>query len=321
MSAEKVTIQEKVATGLAQSKLILVGEHSVVHGQPAISIPFSLVGVEATIQSASEGIYLESTFYEGPIESAPEILTGIVRTIYQTMKVLNMPNEALLIRVHSTIPPGKGLGSSASVAIAIIKSLYVYAGESYTDEQLLQLANISETYAHGAPSGIDSLTITAVNPIWYQKKQPIESITVKGEFYFVVADTGLDADTKTAVDSVTKLLKTVPKKAYHAVERLGDITHQVRDALERSSKQMLGNLLNEAQKELEVIGVSNTSLNRLIHFARQEGALGAKLTGAGHGGCMIALAKNESHATLLGEKLKQFGAHAVWPFVLKNRSE
>src|SRR5699024_11653084 len=80
-----------------------------------------------------------------------------------------------------------------------------------------------------------------------------------------------------------------------------------RDALERSSKQMLGNLLNEAQKELEVIGVSNTSLNRLIHFARQEGALGAKLTGAGHGGCMIALAKNESHATLLGEKLKQFG--------------
>src|SRR5699024_12405226 len=98
------------------------------------------------------------------------------------------------------------------------------------------------------------------------------------------ADTGLVADTKIAVDSVRKLLKAVPKKAYHAVERLGDITHQVRDALERSSKHMLGNLLNEAQKELEVIGVSNTSLNRLIHFARQEGALGAKLTGAGHGG-------------------------------------
>src|SRR5699024_9547727 len=101
MSAEKVTIQEKVATGLAQSKLILVGEHSVVHGQPAISITFSIVSVCATIQCESEGIYLESTFYEGPIESAPEMLTWILRTIYQTMKVLNMPNEALLIRVDS----------------------------------------------------------------------------------------------------------------------------------------------------------------------------------------------------------------------------
>lgn len=321
MSAEKVTVPQKVATGLAQSKLILVGEHSVVHGQPAISIPFPLVGVESVVESASDGIYLESTFYKGPMESAPEILTGIVQTIEQTLKVLDMRNANLVIRVHSTIPPGKGLGSSASVAIAIIKSLFVYADQPYTNDQLLQLANISETYAHGAPSGIDSLTITAANPIWYQKQHPIQSITPQGEFHFVVADTGLNADTKTAVDTVTKLFKTFPKKAYTAVERLGEITHQVRGALEKSSKQMLGTLLNDAQKELEAIGVSNTSLNRLIHFARQEGSLGAKLTGAGHGGCMIALAKNEVHAMLLSEKLKQFGAHAVWPFVLKNKTE
>lgn len=321
MSAEKVTIQEQIATGVAQSKLILVGEHSVVHGQPAISIPFPLVGVESVVENASDGIYLESAFYEGPIESAPDILTGIVQTIEQTLKVLDIQNANIIIRVHSTIPPGKGLGSSASVAIAIIKSLFAYAEQSYVNEQVLQLANISETYAHGAPSGIDSLTITAASPIWYQKQHPIEYITPQGEFHFVVADTGQNADTKTAVDTVTKLLKTVPKKAYHAVERLGDITHQVRGALEKSSKQMLGVLLNEAQKELEAIGVSNTSLNRLIHFARKEGALGAKLTGAGHGGCMIALAKNEIHAMLLSEKLKQFGAHAVWPFVLNNKSE
>src|SRR5699024_800886 len=132
--------------------------------------------------------------------------------------------------------------------------------------------------------------ITAVNPIWYQKKQPIESITVKGEIHFVVADTGLDADTKTAVDSVTKLLKTVPKKAYHAVERRGDITHRVRDTLERSSNQLLCNLLTESQKELEAIDVSKTSFSRLIHFPRQEGAVGAKLTGAGQGGSMMAFA-------------------------------
>lgn len=321
MSVEKMPIQEKVATGVAHSKLILVGEHAVVHGQPAISIPFPLIGVKSTIAPIEKGIYLESSFYEGPMESAPKVLTGIVNTIKQTLETLHMEDANILIRVHSSIPPGKGLGSSASVAIAIIKSLFAYADQSCSNEQILQLANISETYAHGAPSGIDSLTITAPSPIWYRKQQPIDYIIPHGDFHFVVADTGLNADTKTAVDTVTHMIKTMPKKAHNAIERLGDITYQVRGALEKSSKQMLGFLLNEAQKELETIGVSSESLNRLINFARQEGALGAKLTGAGHGGCMIALAKNETHARLLSEKLKQFGAHAVWPFVLNNKKE
>src|SRR5699024_3050741 len=92
-------------------------------------------------------------------------------------------------------------------------------------------------------------------------------------------------------------------------------------ALEKSSKQMLGRLLNEAQKELETIGVSDESLNRLIQFAREQGALGAKLTGGGKGGCIIALAKNEIHSKQLSEKLMEFGAQAVWPFVLKNEQK
>lgn len=321
MSVEKLPIQAKIATGVAQSKLILVGEHAVVHGQPAISIPFPLIGVESVVEHVSGGVYLESSFYEGPLDAAPKELTGIVQTIKQTLTELQMPYANLLIRIHSSIPPGKGLGSSASVAIAVIKSLFTYSEQSYTNEQVLQLANISETYAHGAPSGIDSLTITSTCPIWYRKKQQIDYITPSSDFHFVVADTGLKADTRAAVDTVTGLIKTAPKKAYSAMERLGDITYQVRDALEKSSKQMLGFLLNEAQKELESIGVSDTSLNRLIYFARQEGALGAKLTGAGHGGCIIALAENEDHAMLLSEKLKQFGAQAVWPFALKSKSE
>jgi len=318
MSLEKVTIPEKTATGVAHSKLILVGEHAVVHGQPAISIPFPLIGVESVVERVPGGVYLDSSFYAGPMESAPKILTGIVHTIKQTLKLLHIPYENLLIRIHSSIPPGKGLGSSASVAIAVVKSLFTFSEKPYTNEQVLQLANISETYAHGAPSGIDSLTITSPSPIWYRKEQPIDYITPNGDFYFVVADTGRKADTRTAVEMVTGLIKTAPKKAYGTMERIGEITYQVREALEKSGKQVLGFLLNEAQKELESIGVSDKSLNRLIYFARQEGALGAKLTGAGHGGCMIALAQNEAHAMLLSEKLKQFGAHDVWPFALKN---
>ena len=125
------------------------------------------------------------------------------------------------------------------------------------------------------------------------------------------------ADTRSAIESVAKRLKAAPKRFQAKLEKLGEITHQAKGALEKASKQLLGQLLNEAQKELEELGVSDAGLNRLIYFALQEGALGAKLTGGGNGGCIIALARNELHSQQLTEKLLKFGAQAVWPFVLK----
>lgn len=318
MNVEMIPMSENRAIGVASSKLILVGEHAVVHGQPAIALPFPLIKVESSVQEIEGPIRLESELYNGLLDEAPTQLSGIVQTIKETLICLRVPAENLLIQIHSTIPPGKGLGSSASVAIAIVRSLFHYTNTPYTNDQLLKLANIAETYAHGAPSGIDSITITSSSPVWYQKEASVDYIEPKGTFYFVVADTGMMADTKSSVANVKELLKTAPEKMYGAVERIGEITYQVREALEKSSKKVLGYLLNEAQHELELLGVSNEGLERLIQFARKEGALGAKLTGAGKGGCMIALAQNELHSKQLSEKLKQFGAQAVWPFVLKN---
>lgn len=317
MSAEKATTTEKIAVGTAHSKLILVGEHAVVHGQPAIAIPFPLVGVESMIEHVPGAVKLDSTFYHGPIDSAPESLSGIVQCIKATLDTLDLPDQDLLIRINSSIPPGKGLGSSASVAIAVIKSLFMYAEVPYTEEQLLELANVAETHAHGSPSGIDPLTITSECPVWFEKEKPFDFIKPKEDFYFIVADTGRMADTRSAIESVTDMLKSAPKKIQANLDRLGEITHQARYAIEKASKHLLGQLLNEAQKELESLGVSDAGLNRLIYFALQEGALGAKLTGGGNGGCIVALARNEVHSHQLTEKLKRFGAQAVWPFILR----
>src|SRR5690625_7845398 len=113
MSLEKVTIPEKTATGVAHSKLILVGEHAVVHGQPAISIPFPLIGVESVVERVPGGVYLDSSFYAGPMESPPKILTGIGHTIKQTLKLVHIPYENLLIMIHSFLPSRKVLVSRA----------------------------------------------------------------------------------------------------------------------------------------------------------------------------------------------------------------
>ncbi|GGN65622.1 MULTISPECIES: mevalonate kinase [Oceanobacillus] len=317
MSAEKVSTSAKTAIGIAHSKFILIGEHAVVHGQPAIAIPFPLIGVETMIEYVPGPAILDSSFYYGPIHMTPKSLRGIADCITDTLEYLEIPCENLVIRINSSVPPGKGLGSSASVAVSVIRSLFNYAERECTHEELLKLADIAETYAHGSPSGIDTLTITANTPIWFEKNHPIERIAVKEDLYFLVADSGQDADTKSSVQSVTDLLKKAPRTIQRKLDRIGQLTHEAKDALEKASKHFLGSMLNEAQKELEYLGVSDAVLNRLIRFARQEGALGAKLTGGGNGGCIIALAQNEVHCKQLADKLKQFGAHSVWPFVLK----
>ncbi|HEX6594090.1 MAG TPA: mevalonate kinase [Bacillota bacterium] len=316
MNAENITTTEKTAVGVAHSKLILIGEHAVVHGQPAIAIPFPLIGVESVVEYVPGSIKLDSSFYHGPLESAPTSLKGIANSIEATLEYLELPKQDLLIQIQSSIPPGKGLGSSASVAIAVVKSLFAYAGVDYSEEDLLHFANIAETYAHGAPSGIDTLTITSESPVWYEQENPTVFIEPKDNFHFIVADSGRVGDTRSAVESVANLFKSAPKIIQSKLDRIGELTHQAKDALEKAGKQILGQLLNEAQKELEALGVSDAALNRLIHFARQEGALGAKLTGGGNGGCIVALAQNEMHSKQLAEKLKKFGAQAVWSFVL-----
>lgn len=319
MSAEKATTSEQTAIGLAHSKLILIGEHAVVHGQPAIAIPFPLVGVESVVERVPGAVYLDCEIYHGPLDSAPDSLDGIKKCVNATRNKLGLPDRDLLIRVTSSIPPGKGLGSSASVAISVVRSLFAYADMPYTEDDLLELANISETYAHGAPSGIDTLTISSGTPVWYEKDKPFYFIQPKADFHFIVADSGRMGDTKSAVESVAELFRSAPKKIQDSLDRIGEITNQARLALERAGKHILGKTLNEAQKELEALGVSDAGLNRLIHIARQEGALGAKLTGGGNGGCIIALARNEAHSLHLTEKLKALGAHAVWPFVLSKQ--
>src|SRR5699024_6705030 len=152
------------------------------------------------------------------------------------------------------------------VAIALVKSIFSYAGRAYSDTELLDLAIIAETYNHGSPSGIDTLTITSGSPVWFEKEHSSSYlIKPKGEFHFIEEDSGRSGDIRSAIESVTNSLKTAPKKIQKKLNRIGELTNQTKNALEKAEKILLGQKLNEAQKDLESLGVSDAGLKLSIY--------------------------------------------------------
>ena len=311
-----VTDTYQAATGHAHSKLILIGEHAVVHGKPAIALPFPLVGVEAVAEAVPGPLAIACDFYQGPLDTAPEGLRGLAECILGTLRRLGALTEGLLIRLASTIPPGRGLGSSAAVAVAVVRSIFAYYHRVPSHSELISLANIAEVYAHGTPSGIDALAASANCPMWFIKGQEPEPLPTGAVFELVVADSGRVGDTRSAVDAVHERLAAKPEETRGRLHRLGSLAREARQALAAGDAEKLGQILNRAQAELTSLGVSDSGLNRLVRAACKAGALGAKLTGGGRGGCILALARDAYHAEQLCSALARAGARAIWRHTL-----
>jgi mevalonate kinase len=311
-----IELAEKISIGSAHGKLILVGEHAVVYGKPAIALPFPILEAVATVERISGQNTISCDYYVGPIAKLPKKLQGIASCINETLKQLNKPQNGLLIRIHSSIPIGRGLGSSAAIALAIVKSIYSFFDQKVEQRILMSLVHLAETVAHGNPSGIDMAAASSDIPIWFQKGKSIETLQIGEPLYVVVADTGRFGDTHSAVASVKDAYLANREKMRKSINILGEITLEVRRTLSKGDTKMLGRQLNLAQDELIELGVSDEGINRLIAMARNAGALGAKLTGGGRGGCILALAKNTTHAQTIANTLQKNGATNTWCFKL-----
>ncbi|MBK1809454.1 mevalonate kinase [Clostridium sp. YIM B02505] len=307
------TVSTKTGSSEAHSKLILVGEHAVVYGKPAIAVPFPLK-VKAVVEQSSGKIMFESKIYNGSIDNMPMKMKGIEVCIKETLDSLKEPFENLRIRVESSIPLGRGLGSSAAIAIAIVRSLFSFYEKKPSQEQLFSLVRISETYAHGKPSGIDTAAELSECPIWFQKGKEIVSLITGDPLYLVVADTGRIGDTHTAVDNVRKKYLVETREVEKSLDEIAKIAELAREALLSGDMYLLGSLLYRNHEELKVLGVSDDGLDTLIEAARNAGALGAKLTGGGLGGCMIAIGKDLEHAEVIAKQLMKAGASKSWYF-------
>lgn len=306
------------ATGSATAKTILFGEHAVVYGRPAIALPISSIPVTATAQQATGPATLRSALYHGRLDTAPERLTPTVAAVRAALDAVEHPHESVAVDVRSEIPAERGLGSSAAVAAAIVTAVTSLFGRELTADERHELIQIAERAAHGRPSGLDARSVVAAVPVWFEAGATTP-LAVGGPLSFVLADSGVAGRTREAVAGVRALRDADPVGVDAIVDRLGGLSATARDALGAADAELVGVAMSEAHALLGELGVGDPALDHLVGAARAGGALGAKLTGGGRGGCVVALARDAAHADDLADHLRAAGAPAAWSTHLEAR--
>ena len=301
-----------MTTGSAPGKVILFGEHAVVYGRPAVAVPVTQVQATATINDAphSSGC----TLYAPDIgksfrlnqASAQDPLAAIV---HETLTHLGASEPDVTISIHSTIPIASGMGSGAAVTTAIARALAQHLGHPLDDDTVSALVYEVEQLYHGTPSGIDNMVIAHAQPLFFVKDRMVETFAVKSPMHLLVADTGIASLTKTVVADVRSAREKDHQRYDVWFNQIGMIATMARHAIVGGELYAVGALMDGNQWLLQQIGVSSPEVENLVQAARQAGALGAKLSGAGRGGNMVALALEESHEAV---------ASALWHAGAKN---
>lgn len=281
----------RVPTATAPGKIILFGEHAVVYARPAIAVPVFQVRAEATIASRNDGrVVIDARdvqrVYDLDTAPADDPLAAIIRA---TCAQLNVTPQNFSVTICSTIPIASGLGSGAAVSVAISRALARYFAHPLSGEEIAALAYEIEKLHHGTPSGIDNTVIAFEMPIYFVRGQPVETFRVARAFTLAIADTGIASPTKIAVGDVRRAWEQDRTRYESLFDEIGAIARAARTAIERGAVDALGELMNANQVLLREIGVSSPEIEALVNAAVRAGARGAKLSGAGRGGNVIAL--------------------------------
>lgn len=287
----------------APGKIILCGEHAVVYGRPAIALPLSGIRAHASVTAGAAGLGIR---FDAPdlrrrwlLSAAPnDPLSALALTTLRRLEAVEMPD--IQITVTSDIPIASGLGSGAAIATAIVRALAAVFGRDLSAAEVSALVYESEQRYHGTPSGIDNTVIACEQAIWFQRRSEpphlIEPLSIAAPFTLLIGDTGVRSATRLPVGEVRRRWQNDPARYEALFDQVADVVHQARRALADGDLAALGPLLTRNQNLLEQIGVSSPELERLVAAARRAGAAGAKLSGGGWGGVMIALVDPETIA-------------------------
>ena len=300
----------------APGKFILFGEHAVVYGEPALAAPLRSLRARASVSRAPaespNGLLLTAakislrTPYANLKPTHP--LAAIVRGTLQAVGSSAAPEAHL--QVSSNIPMAAGLGSSAATAAAVAQALARFLQAELSPERLSNLVFDVEKLQHGTPSGIDNTVVVREQPVFFSKRTKTEVLKLARPLSFVLADSGQRSSTRDAVARVRQHYNSDQSACQSIFAEMGNIARAARTALARGDSSRIGELMRQNHARLQEIGISCPPLDRLVEAAMRAGAPGAKLSGAGLGGHIIAHVQR-GDGDRVGSALAAAGARSV----------
>jgi len=279
--------------GSGYGKVILFGEHFVVHGLPGVVSAIDST-TDAEVKKIFKGLQIKDERKTAKGYSEEKRLQQI-ESIERMLKAMGIdPKIGLDIWIGGTLPGFSGLGASAASSVAIARGIAQELSMQVSDKKINQIAYEAEKAYAGNPSGIDNTAATYGGLMWFKKDlaggpDKIEKLHLRRPIEIVIGSTGKVANTKAMVEGVADRKKKNPQKYDPVFKQAENVAVAGRRALENYDLKKIGDLMNENHRLLQEIGVSSKELDSLVDLARKQGAFGAKLTGGGGGGCMVAL--------------------------------
>lgn len=310
---------KKNTSASAPGKIILFGEHFVVYDKPAILASLNRriyveairkhygINNEIVINNELFGnkyypISIISNLKEQKIMSDEYYpILFIIKKIFNENKY----KEGLEFTFKSDIPYGMGLGSSAAAAVATVAALSKIFNKKVENKKILKLAIEAEKLVHKNSSGADCIISAQGGLIFFQKHTRFKKVVPKKELSFILINTGIRHSTGQLVNIVKKYQQQNPREFVDLCKSSEEITKRAARALEDGDNIMVGELMTENQRLLHKIGVSNKIIDRIINLCSGYGALGSKITGAGGGGCILVLTKQENRENFISKIRKE----------------
>ena len=301
--SSRSTKSPSTAIARAPGKIILAGEHFVVLGAPAVAMAIDLYSEARVTPKGESGVDVNADiplrFLAGrsrnPVLPNPrELLHPLQLAAEVTMKHVAGNDRGLHVNVRCEIPVAAGLGSSASTTVAIISAVARSREIELSRKEIFKLAFVPENYLHGKPSGVDQATSIYGGMIQFKRPFNVKNVQSKKEPVILVCDTGVHHATRNLVGGVVKKSHREREHFQDYLSKVREISTGVAKALREGDDEDLGALMYQNHDLLQKIGVSHPRLDHLVQVARRTGALGAKLTGAGGGGCIIVLSRSKT---------------------------
>lgn len=307
---------DSTGTGCAHAKVILLGEHAVVYGAPGLAVPLSQLTTTARAVQEPQRVAEreEIWFASGQTTAAmPAEAVGGLRDLVAQFKQNHDVSEqtSLQVVVESTIPPGRGLGASAASARAVALALADLFGCELDAKAVFDLVQTAETAAHGRSSGIDAIATGSAAPIRYVSGVADE-LSCGFDGVFVVADSGVSGRTKDAIEHVRRVFDADPQVKADFLQQVSRLAETGVQSFVGGQASVFGAKLTENHQLLRALGLSTEHIDRLVDAALQAGSRGAKISGGGLGGCMVALTANQDEAHAVAVALRAAGAVSTW---------